>query len=1082
MKNKKTQLKESSDLRSQAEAQLNQGRSDPITAEDVTDERRLLHELQVHQIELEMQNEELLRAKLEAEEALARYSDLYEFAPIGLFTIDTFGQILEVNLTGAALLGMERHFLLKKRFDQFVAPEDRPSLEHLCQQAFRTGVKQTCELKLITSEGSETYVRIEGTVTNDSLLNERKFRLAVIDITARKRAEDALSEREAKYRLLAENTADVIWILDVGSMRFTYVSPSVERLRGYTPEEVLAQSFDEFLTPSSAAMIRALLAKRVPAFLGGDLSAVTETRNVEIPRKDGSIVWAEAVTTLFKSSEGTVKILGATRDITERKRAEEALRESEKRYRDLVENANSIIIRMDIEGKISYFNNYAQKFFGYSFEEMLGKDVKILIPPIENGSGRSLNEMADNILRNPDDFVDNINENIRKNGESVWISWRNKAIRNANGDIVGNLAIGQDITERKRAAESLQVSETRYRSLFNSMSEGFALHEIICDEDGEPIDYRFLDINPAFEKLTGLNREDVIGKTHNEVIPGDDPSWVKEYGVVAITGESARFENYSPTLKRHYGVFAYRPAPRQFAVIFMDITERKHREEQIAKLTRLYAVLSQVNEAIVRIRDEKSLFSEVCGIVTGEGDFLLVWIGQVKEQQVVPVAWSGPAADYLKEIKVEVEGDLGKGPTGTCIREDRPVINNDFLTNPATSPWREQAKRYGFRASAAFPLRRQGKPIGAFTLYSSDPGTFDEEQVGLLESLASDISYALDAIDQESLRAQAEQVLTKSRDELEQRVQERTVELTHTKEELELMNEQLQVELEQHRKLEADLMEAKDVAEEAVEAKAAFLANMSHELRTPMNAVIGFTSLLLDEPLTSEQKDCIEGIRDGGQALLGLINDILDFSKADKEKVKLERQPFSLKHCIESSLDMVASQANQKGLNLSYTIGYGTPDTILGDPGRLRQILVNLLGNAVKFTDEGDVSVFVSSKNAKGSMREILFAVKDTGIGIPPEKLDKIFEPFTQVERVISRKRDGVGLGLAISKKLVELMGGKIWAESLPGQGTTLQFTIEAEIIPGGYQDLGAADEAAFPESFAEQNPLTHIPHFYPLP
>ncbi len=817
MKTKKTQSNENSDLRSQAKEQLKQGRSDSVGSKDVTDEKRLLHELQVHQLELEMQNEELSRAKLEAENALAKYSDLYEFAPIGLFTVDTFGQILEANLTGAALLGMERHLLLKKRFEQFVAPGDRPSLEHLCQQAFRTGVKQSCELKLITSEGSEVYVRIEGTVTNDSLLNDRTFRLAVVDITARKRAEKALSEREAKYRLLAENTADVIWILDVDSMRFTYVSPSVERLRGYTPEEVRAQSFDEFLTPSSAATIRALLAKRVPAFLDGDQSAVTQTRNVEIPRKDGSIVWAEAVTTLFKSGEGTVKILGATRDITERKR----------------------------------------------------------------------------------------------------------------------------------------------------------------------------------------------------------------------------------------------------------------REEQIEKLTQIYLILSQVNEAIVRTHDEEILLSEVCGTVAKEGNFPLVWIGKVKGLQVVPVAWSGPAADYLKEIKVEMEGELSKGPTGTCIREDRPVINEDFLTNHATSPWREPAKHYGFRASAAFPLHRQGKAIGAFTLYSFDPGAFDEEQVGLLESLSSDISYALDAIDQEKLRARAEQALTKSRDELEQRVQERTVELTHTKEELELMNEQLQVELEQHQKLEADLMEAKDAAEEAVEAKAAFLANMSHELRTPMNAVIGFTSLLLDEPLTSEQKDCIEGIRDGGQALLGLINDILDFSKADKEKVKLEHQPFSLKNCIESSLDIVASQANQKGLSLSYTINYGTPDTILGDPGRLRQILVNLLGNAVKFTDEGDVSVFVSSKSAKGSMREILFTVKDTGIGIPPEKLDKIFEPFTQVERVISRKRDGVGLGLAISKKLVELMGGKIWAESLPGRGTTLQFTIEAEIIPGGYQDLGAVDEAAFPESFAEQNPLS---------
>ena len=218
------------------------------------------------------------------------------------------------------------------------------------------------------------------------------------------------------------------------------------------------------------------------------------------------------------------------------------------------------------------------------------------------------------------------------------------------------------------------------------MTEGFALHEILLDENGKPYDYRFLDINPAFERLTGLLREDVVGKTHNEVLPNDSPRWVETYGAVALTGEPIQFDNYSPALGKHYEVFAYRPAPGQFATVFMDITERKRQEQKIARLTRLYAVLSRANEAIVRIRDSESLFTEVCRIVADVGDFPLVWIGQVKEQQVVPIAWSGPAADYLKEIRVEVQGELGKGPTGTCIRENRSVVNDDFGTNPAHLP------------------------------------------------------------------------------------------------------------------------------------------------------------------------------------------------------------------------------------------------------------------------------------------------------------------------------------------------------------------------------------------------------------
>ena len=275
-----------------------------------------------------------------------------------------------------------------------------------------------------------------------------------------------------------------------------------------------------------------------------------------------------------------------------------------------------------------------------------------------------------------------------------------------------------------------------------------------------------------------------------------------------------------------------------------------------------------------------------------------------------------------------------------------------------------------------------------------------------------------------------------------------------------------------HQKLEADLIKAKDAAEEAAEAKTSFMANMSHELRTPMNAVIGFTSILLDENLSSEHKEFVEGIRDGGEAMMALINDILDFSRADKEKVELEQTPFSLRHCVEESLDLVAFEADQKGLDLSCIIRRGTPDTIIGDHDRLRQILVNLLSNAVKFTDEGDVSVSVSSEPSKATNSQILFTVKDTGIGIPKDKMDRIFEPFTQLERVISRKRDGVGLGLAISKKLVEIMGGEIWVESVPGQGTTFYFTISAEIVQDEHLDLEEMSKDALVQSLSKSKPL----------
>jgi PAS domain S-box-containing protein len=257
----------------------------------------------------------------------------------------------------------------------------------------------------------------------------------------------------------------------------------------------------------------------------------------------------------------------------------------------------------------------------------------------------------------------------------------------------------------------------------------------------------------------------------------------------------------------------------------------------------------------------------------------------------------------------------------------------------------------------------------------------------------------------------------------------------------------------------AELELAKEAAEAATETKAAFLANMSHELRTPMNSVIGFSSLLLDESATTEQKEFIEGIEKGGEALLAIINDILDFSRVERE-IELQHQPFSLKRCINESLELVRVQARNKGLNLSSTVDFGTPDAIIGDHDRLRQILVNLLANAVKFTDTGDVSLTVSPK-ADDNGGKIFFKVVDTGIGIPPDKINEIFEPFTRVQGTAGRKREGAGLGLAISKNLVKLMGGMIEAESIPGQGATFSFTIQAETLHGRELDFAKKKNAS---------------------
>jgi signal transduction histidine kinase/DNA-binding response OmpR family regulator len=359
-----------------------------------------------------------------------------------------------------------------------------------------------------------------------------------------------------------------------------------------------------------------------------------------------------------------------------------------------------------------------------------------------------------------------------------------------------------------------------------------------------------------------------------------------------------------------------------------------------------------------------------------------------------------------------------EGITGWVAQSGEPLLVPDLSQEPRYYGLPEASE---VRSELAVPLKTKERVIGVLHVQSDHLDAFDESDLGVLQSLGHQAAIAI-----ENAR----------------------------------LYDQAQLEIVERARAEGEAREARLAAEAASEAKSAFLATMSHEIRTPMNAVIGMTSLLLDTNLTPEQQEFVETIRQSGDALLNVINDILDFSKIEAGKMELENQPFDLRECLEGALDLLAPRAAEKSLDLAYLVEPQVPAAIFGDVTRLRQILVNLLSNAVKFTESGEVVVTVGvdeQRRAKDrslvrpSSSVILhFSVKDTGIGIPADRRDRLFESFSQMDASMARRYGGTGLGLAISRQLTGMMGGRMWIESegVPGKGSIFHFTIQTQAAP----------------------------------
>ncbi len=680
-------------------------------------------------------------------------------------------------------------------------------------------------------------------------------------------------------------------------------------------------------------------------------------------------------------------------EITDQKEADTALKESEARYRELVQNARSLIMRLDRDGTILFFNEYAQEFFGYQEAEIVGKNVRGTILPGTDSQGRKLESLPREVFENPEKYTHFENENIRKDGQRVWISWTNRPVYDGDGQVRHFLSVGTDISERKQAEHRLQRTN-RALKVFGECN-----HAVIYSKNENDLAHQICKILVE----TGQYRMAWVGLAQND--PERSVRPIAWYG--SETG-------YLEKLEISWADTPWGRGPTGRAI-------RDKQPAVCADISKNAPIETMRREALKRGYNASAAIPL---IIEGQ------CIGALNIYAAEP--------DAFDEAEIELLNKLGQN-----LSYGFRMIRTETLRSKVEKALRESEiayrQLYEEAAEGIILLDHDG------VIWDLNPKATEILGYTSPELQGTHIERLFDP-QGESEGSHLEKALKGQPVRLDRRLRKKEgdgvpVEITLTRVgegEMKLMFQ----DIRQRKEMEKQLRQAKQMAEEANQAKSEFLANMSHEIRTPLTAVIGMARLLLDTRLDPRQHEYASTLWNSSKLLLSLLNDVLDFSKLEAGKLELEEMDFDLEETLRQVVQPFGVQAREKGVRLETEIEPGLPSRLRGDSGRLGQILMNLLGNAVKFTEQGRIRLRVWPAHQDESGIVVGFSVSDTGIGISSEKQQRLFQSFSQGEMDVTRKYGGTGLGLAISRRLTEMMGGRIGVESQKGQGASFSFTV----------------------------------------